>query len=455
LAYYTRVATAKIFASLPLFNFCFVHFLKIWWIALIFIFFLVYSRLYSKRLSFWDETKEIIKAVTTAIVVVFSLVSLGKMTGRVSRLLLLFLWFYALFLFPILKLWIKRFLYNVDLWLEDVIVLGAGEAGLATATGLIQDKHMGYRVRGFLDDNPEKLGTEVEILDRKYEILGSLKDFNNIVDTLGTETVVVAMPSLESAKLTDLVNEVQRHVKRVLVVPELKGISLINTELYHLFMEELFLLKINNNLLLEGNQILKRAFDIFAFLLLLPVLFLMIVVIAVLIKLDSPGPVFFVQERLGRNGEIFRFIKFRSMYVDADNILREYLQKDSQAMEDWRKFKKLRGIDPRVTRVGRFLRKTSLDEIPQFLHVLKGEMSLVGPRPYLPREREDMGSYATNILLTRPGMTGLWQVSGRNELDFEHRLKLDAWYVINWSLWLDLVVLFKTIRVVLCRKGAY
>ena len=306
-----------------------------------------------------------------------------------------------------------------------------------------------------MDDNPEKLGTEVEILDRKYEILGSLKDFNNIVDTLGTETVVVAMPSLESAKLTDLVNEVQRHVKRVLVVPELKGISLINTELYHLFMEELFLLKINNNLLLEGNQILKRAFDIFAFLLLLPVLFLMIVVIAVLIKLDSPGPVFFVQERLGRNGEIFRFIKFRSMYVDADNILREYLQKDSQAMEDWRKFKKLRGIDPRVTRVGRFLRKTSLDEIPQFLHVLKGEMSLVGPRPYLPREREDMGSYATNILLTRPGMTGLWQVSGRNELDFEHRLKLDAWYVINWSLWLDLVVLFKTVKVVLCREGAY
>jgi undecaprenyl-phosphate galactose phosphotransferase len=131
------------------------------------------------------------------------------------------------------------------------------------------------------------------------------------------------------------------------------------------------------------------------------------------------------------------------------------LENNGEALAQWNKYKKLKDYDPRLTKIGKFLRRTSLDELPQIFNVLKGEMSLFGPRPYLPDEECEMNDCIDLILLTRPGITGLWQVSGRNELAFKDRLKLDAWYVLNWSLWLDIVILFKTIRVVLSREGAY
>ena len=143
------------------------------------------------------------------------------------------------------------------------------------------------------------------------------------------------------------------------------------------------------------------------------------------------------------------------MYLNSDEILQEFLEKNPEAKKEWDKYKKLKSYDPRVTKIGKFLRATSLDELPQIFNVLKGDMSLVGLRPYLPREISDMGEYKDIILLTRPGITGLWQISGRNELTFQDRLKLDTWYVLNWSLWLDIVILFKTIKVVLNREGAY
>ena len=139
----------------------------------------------------------------------------------------------------------------------------------------------------------------------------------------------------------------------------------------------------------------------------------------------------------------------------SDEILENFFQENPQHKEEWEQFAKLRTIDPRVTRVGKFLRSYSLDELPQIMNVLRGNMGLVGPRPYLPREKEKIGHYMHVICMTVPGVTGLWQVSGRNEISFEGRLKLDSWYVRNWSLWQDIVLLFKTIGVVLKRKGAY
>ncbi|MGC9143352.1 exopolysaccharide biosynthesis polyprenyl glycosylphosphotransferase, partial [Hydrogenobaculum sp.] len=237
--------------------------------------------------------------------------------------------------------------------------------------------------------------------------------------------------------------------------PDLKGIGLLNSELYHIFTEQLFLIKITNNLDSKLNQITKQTFDILLSLITLPVLVFVISIFAILIKIDSEGPVFFVQERLGKNGKIFKCIKFRTMYVNSQEILENFLKENKDAQLEWQTFKKLKKYDPRVTRVGRFLRKTSLDELPQIFNVLKGDMSLVGPRPYLPSEEKDMGDYKDYILLTKPGITGLWQVSGRNELSFEERLKLDTWYVLNWSLWFDIVIILKTIRVVFKKEGAY
>jgi Undecaprenyl-phosphate galactose phosphotransferase WbaP len=203
------------------------------------------------------------------------------------------------------------------------------------------------------------------------------------------------------------------------------------------------------------NLALKRVFDLVvataATVLMAPGLAL----IAIAIRLDSPGPVFFLQERLGHGRRAFRCVKFRTMYIDADGRLRAYLAHHPESRAEWEQFAKLRSFDPRVTRVGRVLRRISLDEIPQLVNVFRKQMSLVGPRPYLPSETCRMSEFAETILRTPPGITGLWQVSGRNKLTFDQRLQLDDYYVRNWSLWMDVVVLVRTIGAVMRRDGAY
>jgi len=178
-------------------------------------------------------------------------------------------------------------------------------------------------------------------------------------------------------------------------------------------------------------------------------------VIAMAIRLDSSGSFLFIEKRLGRKGTNFNCLKFRTMFMDNEERLKKYLEDDPSAREEWEKYAKLKSFDPRVTRIGRFLRKHSLDELPQLLNVLKGEMRLIGPRPYLPEEMDKMGKYADTILEVKPGITGLWQVSGRNELTFEDRLQMDTWYVRNRSLRLNVTLFLKTFWAILDGRGAY
>ncbi len=212
--------------------------------------------------------------------------------------------------------------------------------------------------------------------------------------------------------------------------------------------------KLNYNLFRPINMYLKFIFDrMFAFFFILFAL-PFYPIIALLIKVDSRGPVLYKQTRVGKNGKLFKVYKFRTMYIDADKKLKDILEKDPKAREEWEKYRKLKN-DPRVTRIGKFLRKTSLDELPQIINILKGEMSLVGPRPVTQEEIEnyykETVKYYYSVL---PGITGLWQVSGRNELDFDARLLLDEFYVLNWSLELDLEIILKTVSVVLTGRGA-
>ena len=203
------------------------------------------------------------------------------------------------------------------------------------------------------------------------------------------------------------------------------------------------------------NRSVKKVFDIILVMAALPIVLPLMALLAALIKLESPGPALHIGKRLGKGGNTFNCIKFRTMYLDADRILHQYLQVNPQAQQEWCHYKKLRQTDPRVTKIGRWLRITSLDEIPQFFNVLRGEMSLIGPRPYLPCEQNSMGDYFEDILSVEPGISGLWQVRGRNELAFSVRLKLDRFYVKNWSLYLDIVILLKTLVIVVKRRGAY
>ena len=201
-------------------------------------------------------------------------------------------------------------------------------------------------------------------------------------------------------------------------------------------------------------SITKKLIDIIGgivgVILLIPIIIIVYITNKVL---KEKGPIFYVQDRIGKDGKIFKMYKFRSMVVGADEKLEKYLQENREAEEEYRIYKKLKD-DPRITKVGEFLRKTSLDEFPQFINVLKGDMSLVGPRPYLPREKEEMGEFFKYIVSQKPGLTGYWQVAGRNDVTFEDRLKMDMNYYHKSNIWIDIKLILKTIKKVLLKDGA-
>lgn len=197
----------------------------------------------------------------------------------------------------------------------------------------------------------------------------------------------------------------------------------------------------------------KRIFDIFISVFGLVIFSPIFLCVAIAIKLDSEGPVIFTQDRIGKNGKFFKFYKFRSMVMGADDILFEMLKEETEQSKEYQINKKMKD-DPRITKVGKFIRKTSIDELPQLINVLKGDMSLIGNRPYLPREIVDMGEYYEQVIASKPGLTGLWQTSGRSNTTFEERLKLESEYSEKMSLGLDIKIFFKTFSILFKQDGA-
>ena len=445
----TYVLTAVI-SNPPSFYFSYGHFISLWWIPSIFVFFIFYEGLYDNNLTFWDETRIMVKSVSLASITLMAIVTLGKMGDMVSRFVLLGVGGAALFILPFFRFWGKKFLYAAGIRRERVLVMGAGNAGRLVVEGLQREKHMGYDVVGFLDDDKRKLGETIH----GKKVFGVVEEFRRFIEDLRVKTVVIAIPSLPPERLSALAAAVQNSTVNTMVIPDLKGIALLNTGLFHLFLEEIFLMNIRNNLKSITNRFIKRLFDVTVSVVLLPVLLPFIAIVGLIIRLETPGSAIYAHDRIGRNGRIFKCYKFRTMRRDAEEKLREMLESSKALRKEWENSWKLRD-DPRVTKIGRFLRKSSLDELPQIFNVIKGEMSLVGPRPYLPRERSEIEDNFRVISSAKPGITGLWQVSGRSNTNYKYRVKLDAWYVMNWSLWLDVTIIFKTIRVVLKADGAY
>jgi len=237
------------------------------------------------------------------------------------------------------------------------------------------------------------------------------------------------------------------------VIPAMRGVPLYGTDIAHFFSHEVALLRVGNNLRRWPARLTKRIFDFLMAGILLVLLSPVLILIALALKFEG-GSVLFAHQRLGKNGRKFNCYKFRSMVLDAEQRLEALLQENPALKSQWDKEHKLKA-DPRISKLGHFLRRTSLDELPQLFNVLKSEMSLVGPRPIVQEELQKYGLEKSYYLMVRPGMTGLWQVSGRNDVDYETRVYLDVWYVKNWSLWYDLALLFKTVKVVMSRSGAY
>jgi Undecaprenyl-phosphate galactose phosphotransferase WbaP len=405
--------------------------------------------LYSRRALFWSETRQVLRACTLAALFAVFLSFAVHSAAELSRLVIAGVWLTTLLVVPIVRYNSKRILLRVGLWGKRVLILGAGETGLQVCERIRANPALGYEPVAFVDDDPQKIGgTQAGLTVR-----GPLAAIPELVRELAVKDVVVTMPRLPREQLLHVIATCEGHVESIRLVPDMFGLATVGVETEDL--DGMLLLNMRWNLAKPWNIALKRAFDLTVATATALLLSPFLVLAAVAIRLDSAGPILYRQRRLGRGWREFRCFKFRTMYRDNESRLRAYLEQNPAAREEWTRFAKLKLYDPRVTPVGRLLRRVSFDELPQLLNVWRGEMSLVGPRPYLPRETERMGDFAETILKAPPGITGLWQVSGRNELPFSQRLRLDEYYVRNWSLWLDITVLVKTIGAVLRRRGAY
>ncbi len=327
---------------------------------------------------------------------------------------------------------------------DRVVIIGAGEVGRTVIRNLIAQPELGYRVIGFLDDNPVKSTTDIGPI----RALGPLDNLPEVIREHAIDQVIITLPWQYHRKTVRLVTDSEHAGVRARVVPDLFQLSLGGVDVEAI--NGIPLISIKQTTLTGLNLTLKRIVDVLiagAVLLIGSPVWLLI---ALSIKLDSRGPVLFKQERIGRHGHPFTVYKFRSMYVDAEQRLEE-LRTQNEASGPLFKVRD----DPRRTRVGRLIRTTSIDEIPQFLNVLRGEMSIVGPRPGLPAEVAQYQDWHHKRLQVLPGITGMWQVSGRSNLTFDEMVMLDIYYAENWSLSLDLRIMLRTVPQILFGDGAY
>jgi lipopolysaccharide/colanic/teichoic acid biosynthesis glycosyltransferase len=389
-------------------------------------------------------------------------------------------WLLSVAIVPLLRGLLRARFAKRPWWGHPIVVLGAGRVGRTLVSTLQNHPELGLKPVAILDDDPAKHGTlraswgeddvaiesirdpalntpsvravwgrfsEVE----RVPIVGGLDLAPLLAQRLKINSAVVAMPDLESAALVTMLERVGGSFESILVIPDMFNIAHFGAPARSL--GGVLSIEVRRQLLLRGPRMAKRTIDLVLTVIggvaILPVLLFL----AILIRMDSPGPIFYRQKRLGQHGVRFNALKFRTMYGDGEKRLYELLERDPRRRAEYDEFHKLND-DPRVTRVGRRLRKYSLDELPQIWNVLVGDMSLVGPRPYLEREIPDMGQQEGIILRVRPGITGIWQVTERNTTGFDHRVQTDVEYVRNWSPWLDVYVLARTFLVVIEGTGS-
>ena len=335
---------------------------------------------------------------------------------------------------------------------KRLIIIGIGHTARELTQVIKENDFTMYNLLGYISANTLKGINQDTVIDER-KILGDCSDIERIIIENNVSEVIIALPLADNNQMAEIINKLDGKVERIKFTPELNGTYTFNSQVEN--YDGLMIISANINFVKGFSRVLKRVIDIIVSF--LGVLLLIPLTILIWIKTDKKERkegLFFTQERIGRNGEKIIIYKYRSMVTGADQILEKMMKEDPKIKEEYERNKKLKN-DPRVTKIGEFLRRTSLDEFPQFINVLKGEMSFVGPRPYLPREKKDMGIYYEKIVKSKPGITGMWQTHGRSETDFEERLILDEYYYRNWSLWLDIVIIIKTIKNVVGKKGAY
>lgn len=397
----------------------------------------------NKHMTLFNQITILIDGMVYSVFIYLFISYFTKMTNF-SRLTLIYIFITGLLLqitFKTILLYLQIKRYKKGLDLTNALILGNYSNELRKIVNKFMSHEYGINVLGYLSDDDANFGD--------IKRLGSIDDFDDVVEKYSIKTIFI------TSKIDSVDEIINKCLSKYICVYSVNGsINMTNYPMEIEIIDDMPILKLKEVFIGGPEGHVKRLIDFILSFIAIIILSPLFIILAILIKIDSKGPVFFVQDRIGLNGKLFKAYKFRTMILNAEEILLKWLEENPDIRDEYLINHKLKD-DPRITRVGKFLRKTSLDELPQLFNVLKGDMSLVGPRPYLVRELNDVSSYAKYLWRVPPGITGLWQISGRNDVDFEGRLKMDMQYISNWNIWLDLNILFKTIPAVLKKDGAY
>lgn len=425
LAYAIRVWLCDIFGIIPLAHGISVYFVK-WWFPAAIIIAVAYYEGYGIVVTVWDELLGLIRSLFVSFLIVWVILSLQKESESVSRIVITMSFLILMILMPLSRLATKYVLFKFLDWRKGAYLFERrkGERRNVLRDALNKEWYSGYKIVGNVDTNSLRKPIDTCFLPIEYT----------------DESTIRAL---------------KPNVRNMIVVSAQSGLSFMNSQVKTFLSRNMAFITTNNGLLTKRSLILKRAFDLLVSFTGIIILFPFFLIIPLLIKIDSKGPALFRHQRCGMNLSPFGMIKYRTMVTNGDIVLKEFIKNNPAASLELKEKNKLCN-DPRITRIGRILRKTSIDELPQLLNVIKGEMSIVGPRPDTKAAlNEFLGEYEPIYARVRPGITGLWQVSGRSEIKYRERVNLDYMYVLNWSLWLDFVIVLKTFKVILVGKGAY
>lgn len=410
-------------------------------IPAIYIFFVEHTKVNERFIFFWETMQRTFYAVLYSEIFCIIALYVFKSSSYLSRsyiVIFFMISFLSLYLFR--QLLVKT-CNRLNILKTPVIFVGNGKATEDIIYFTNHNNCFGIKVADIVED--------IEDINQLR------KNIIRKIEQLKVKTIIIAIPNLEKNKLLDLVEDIQPLVRNLMFVPNTIGIPVINLEVKKIYESNMLLLSICNNLAKKTNRRMKRIFDIVFSLLIMLIIIPVSIVVIILIMVESPGAApIFKHYRVGKDGKLFPCYKFRSMIPKAQEKLKVYLKNNPEAQKEWNKYFKLKN-DPRITKIGRFIRKTSIDELPQFINVLKGEMSWVGPRPIIEDEIHYYGKYIKDYYSVLPGITGMWQVNGRSNTGYKERVSLDVWYVRNWSVWIDIALICKTIKTVFCGKGAY
>ncbi|MDY6847459.1 MAG: undecaprenyl-phosphate galactose phosphotransferase WbaP [Chloroflexota bacterium] len=389
------------------------------------------------------EMQKVLYVVSLASVFLGVFLFLQQLGIAYSRFVFVLTWFLSALLMMLGRFGLRNRLSRFAWWGIPMVIVGSQDSAEPVIEKLIQNRRLGFRPVYYYDPDFKRTQPVLGV-----PLIKSKVGLNQLVEDSSIRHVVFADP----------VNDVQNFNFRWMrdVFPNI--LFVLNTAPFgSLWVRTIDLhgtlaIETNYHLLNKRETVIKRILDMFLTLLMLLFTWPLFLILALLVRFDSKGPILYTQKRLGQHGKTFDSFKFRTMYDNADAKLEELLENDPAAKREYVEYHKLAN-DPRITPVGKFFRRYSLDELPQLINVIKGDMNLIGPRSYLPRELPAMGDYAKLILKVKPGLTGWWQVMGRNATSFKERLRLDEYYISNWSIWLDIYIIIKTFWVLITGQG--